>query len=372
VRPGSATLDGVLSGPFDHVYVADLYYGGERRLEQVPVRDVRFSEQADADIQQSGSLTVVWTDAFARSLSPREVSDVLAPFGAELYLYSMVWAGPFLERVPLGQFVITNVPSAMDEDMMFRGQWVTVGSTVDLEFKERLAAVERDRFDVPTSANDLSSVWAELGRLTKLQLSRTVADRSIPRSVVYDENRLDAVYDLADVLDAVPHMTADGALSLRPKSWPAPVATLRRGLGGSVVSVGSSMSPEKVYNRVAFRGKSNDQEVILASTEITSGPLRTANPDGTPSPFGRKTFFVSSEYVTTSQQAQEYVQRELPRVSALRSVVVPFTETFNPRRERGDVVWIERARETLLARIVSIDRGSGATQDCTAEVLLNG
>jgi hypothetical protein len=372
VRPGSSTLDGVLTSDFDHEYEVGLYYGGERRLPNVPVTGVSFKEDADASIQQSGTLTVVWTDDFATSISPREIADVLAPFGAELYLYSVVRAGRFVERVPIGQFTITDVPSARDEDMRFRGEWITVGSTVELEFKERLAAVENDRFDVPTAVKNLTSVWDEVGRVTRLQILRTLPDTAIARSVVYGDSRLDAPYDLLELLDGVPHMTADGALSGRPKAWPAASAVLKRGEGGSLVSVGRSMSPEKVYNRVAFRGKTNDMEVILASAEITSGPLRTANPDGTPSPFGRKTYFLSSDFVTTKAAAQEYVDRELPRVSSLRSVVVPFVETFNPRRERGDVVVLERAREDLVGRILTIDRGSGPTQECTAEVLLNG
>jgi hypothetical protein len=372
VRPASETLAGVLTSDFDHHFEFDLYYAQERRLQGVLAEDVKFNEDGDAAIQQSGNMTVVWTDTFAQSLSPTKVSDVLAPFGPEVYLYSVVSAGRFSERVALGQYVLTEVPSAQDEELLFRDTWVTVGSTVELEFKERTAAIQRDRFDVPTAATDLSSVWNELARLTKQQIIRTVADRAIPRSVVYEEDRLDAVYALADVLDAIPHMTADGAMSLRPKSWPQPVATLRRGAGGSLLSVGRSMSPDKVYNRVAFRGKSNDQEVILASAEITSGPLRTRNPDGSPSPFGVKTYFAASDYVTNRQQAQEYVDRELPRVSSFGSVVIPVKETFNPLRERGDVVRIEQVTGLLVGRILTISRGADATQDLTVEVLVNG
>jgi hypothetical protein len=368
MRPATEQLRGVLSASFNHYYTADIYYNGERRLADVPLTDVRFNEDGDADLQQSGSFTIVWTDAFGRSVSPREIGDVLAPFGAEVYLYSRVWVGPFVERVALGQFTITDVPSAMDEDMLFRGEWITVGSVVEIEFKERLVKVQDDRFDVPSAATDLDSTWDELGRLTELQLLRTLPDKPIPRAVVYEEDRLDAVYNLTDVLDGIPHMTADGALSARPKTWPAPVDTLRRGAKGSVVRVGRAMSPKNVYNRVAFRGKSGDQEIILASAEVNSGPLRARNPDGTPAPYRRKTLFVASEYVTNAQQAVEYVNRELPRVSKLRSIRVPITETFNPLRERGDVVVVQRAKETMLGRIVSIDRDQGPTQEIVVEV----
>lgn len=369
MRNGSSTLAGVLTGSFEHFYLADIYYDGERRLADVPISDVAFKEDGNAKIQQSGSFTVTWTDDFGKSISPTEISDILAPFGAEVYLYSVVWSGPFSERVPLGQFTITNVPSAIDEDMLFRGEWITVGSKVDIEFKERLAKVQDDRFDVPSTATDLSSTWSELGRLTELQLIRNLPDRTIPRAVVYEEDRLDAVYNLFEVIDGIPHMTADGALAARPISWPAKVASLKRGPGGTIVRVGRALSPDQVYNRVAFRGKSDDQQIILAEAEITSGPLRARNPDGTPSPFRRKTYFLSNEYVTTTADAVTYVNRELPRVSQLRSVTVPVTETFNPLRERGDVISIQRAKRVLDGRIISIDRSGRSTQTMNVEVL---
>lgn len=369
MRIGSTMLQGVLAeGSFNHHYLADVYYDGARRLTNLPIQDVSFNEDSLAKIQQSGSFTVKWTDDFGKSISPREIGDILAPFGAEVYLYSIIEAGSFLERVELGQFTITNVPSAMDEDMIFRGERITVGSTVEIEFKERLAKVQDDRFDTPSAATDLTSTWNELGRLTELQLTRTLPDKPISRAVVYEEDRLDAVYDLFEILDGVPHMTADGALSGRPNVWPARSATLKRGKQGTLVSVGRAMSPESVYNRVAFRGKTGDQQIILASAEITSGPLRARNPDGTPSPFRRKTYFLSSEYITNAQEAQDYVQRELPRVSQLRSVIVPVTETFNPLRERGDVIDLERPDRTLTGRIRNIKRSGRKTQTMDVEL----
>lgn len=369
MRYGSTMLQGVLSGgSFNHHYLADVYYDGARRLADLPIQNVNFNEDSAAKIQQSGSFTVRWTDDYGKSISPTQVGDVLAPFGAEVYLYSIIEAGPFTERVELGQFTITNVPSAMDEDMIFRGERIVVGSTVEVEFKERLVKVQDDRFDTPSAATDLTSTWNEIGRLTELQLSKSVADKPISRAVVYAEDRLDAVYDLFEILDSAPHMTSDGALSARPNVWPAKSGTLKRGKDGTLVRVGRAMSPESVYNRVAFRGKSGDQQIILAAAEITSGPLRARNSDGTPSPFRRKTYFLSSEYITNAQEAQEYVQRELPRVSKLRSIVVPVTETFNPLRERGDVIDLQRPDGVLTGRIRNIKRADRKNQTMDVEL----
>lgn len=359
-----------LQGSFDFHYEADIFYDGERRIEGVPISEPSFSEDGDAAIQQSGSCTVVWTDDFGRSISPTQIGDVLAPFGPEIHLYAVITVGKRVTgRLKLGQFPISRVPSAMDEEMQFRSNWITLGSTVELEFKDLSYRVDRDRVDVPTAPTDLSSMWAEVARLTGEQITRSVPDVEIPRSVMYAENRLDAVGDLLDIADAVPHVTPDGTIGARPNEWPEPVDTLRRGTGGTIVSVGRAIDPVDTYNRVAFRGKSGDQTAILASAEITSGPLRIRNPDGGRSPYGRVTRFLSSDYVTTTADAQEYVARELPRTATLGAVVVPVVEIYNPLRERGDVILLERSRGFQLGRIVTIDRGSGGTQTEKVQVL---
>jgi hypothetical protein len=365
VRFGSPDLKGVLTGPFDAVWVADLYYNGERRLEGVPITDVRFSEDANADVQQSGSCTVVWTDEFATSVVPTSMADPFAPFGAQLYVYCVLTAGSFQERVAYGRFQIDDVPSARDEEMRFRGEWVTVGSTVQVELRELLAAVQQESFDVPTAPSDLSSTWGELGRVSGLPLVRSVADVPITRSVMYPDGKLDAVYELMSVmLDAVPHVTADGALSARPNVWPDPVDDITLDV---IESVTSGMSAAQVYNRVVVRATGGDQAAVLAVAEVTSGPLRVRNPDGSASPFRARTRYLSSEFVTTESQAQAWADSELAKVGVLRSRVAEVVETFNPLRERGDVVRVERNRVWLVGRVVSIDR-SGATQRLRVEV----
>jgi hypothetical protein len=366
VRNGSTDLRGVLTGPFNHHWEADLYFNGIRRLANLPIDMPRLRENADANIQQSGTVTVVWSDEFATSISPQAVSDPLAPFGAQLVLYSVVWVGPFYERVEFGRFEITDVPTARDEQMRFRGEWLTTGSVVELELKELLAGVAAESFDTPSSPSQLSSTWAELARLTGFPLIRTVDDAPISRSVLYPESKLDAVYDLMRImLDATPHMTASGALSARPNTWSEPVDTLRRGEG--LISVVGGMSAAQVYNRVVVRAAGGDP-TVLAVAQVTSGPLRVQNTDGSVSPFRARTRYLSSEFVTTTGQAQAWADSELAKVSTLRTRVVTVEETFNPLRERGDVIDIERPTVTLHGRVVTIDRSSRQTQTLTVEV----
>lgn len=364
VRPGSSQLVAAMAYSFDSRWLADLYYDGERRLQDVPIASPRFREDASAKVQHTGSCTVVWSDEFAASVAPSEVSDAMAPFGAQLSVFVQITVGPFTERVEFGRFEITDVPSARDEWFRFRGEWLTAGSTVELELKDLTAGVAEETFDVPTSPSQLTSTWAEVAVLTGLPTVRSVADAPIARTVLYPDKKLDAVYELMSVaLDAVPHLTANGSLSARPNVWGPPVARITPASG--LIDVVPGLSQSGVRNRVVVR--SSNSEDVLAVAEITSGPLRVRNPDGSVSPFRARTRFVETELVADQQQAQLVANSELARVSEIRSRVVDVTEVFNPLRERGDVVDIERPTKTLRGRVVTIDR-DGPTQRLQVEV----
>ncbi|NQX36246.1 hypothetical protein [Herbiconiux sp. VKM Ac-2851] len=368
MRQHSAQLREVLAlGSFDHEYTFDLYYDRERRRADMPVEDVKLNEDATGTIQQSGSLTVLWTDEFGASLSPSGIGDELAPFGAVIHLFSTITAGSFRERVLMGQYEITNVPAALDEQAVFQGQNITINSVVDIEFKELLNSVEQDRFDAPYAPRDLSSTWAELARVVGMPIVRSLPDAPISRSVVYEESRIDAIYDLAEQVGGVPHITPEGALAVRPDAWPAPVDTLERGNKGTVVEVQGALSSDGVSNRVVIRGRSDEQESILGIAEITEGPLRVRNADGSQSPFRRRTRYFSSEYVTNNDQGAAWARKQLPVVSRL-SVTLDVTEFFNPLRERGDVLRLRRGEDLLLVRILDIRRDSGPEMDMTVEV----
>ncbi|TFD74739.1 hypothetical protein [Cryobacterium fucosi] len=350
-------------GSFQKWYSADLWYDGERRLQDVPVKISRLSDDDSRAVKTQGTATLTWTDDYGRSMLPVAAGDLFSPFGSELAVYAIVNAGTLQERIPMGWFQITDVPSMRDRTMFWNNRTITTGSTIEMALQDRLVQVQRQPFDVPSAPTILTSVWDEIGRVTGLQLSRTIADAIISRSVVYQEDRIQAVLDLADILGGVPYMAPDGSLAMRPKVWGAVVDTLRRGDTGTIVSIGRGMSAEGVYNQVVFRGQDDLQGQVLAVSEIISGPLRTENPGGGRSPAHRRPTFRSNQFVTTAGQAKAYTDSELARASLL-SVRWPITEVWNPLREVGDVVnVVDEQGKTALCRVVSIDRDEGPTQE---------
>lgn len=230
MRYSSANLRAVLArGSFDTRWVVDIFYDGQRQMQDVQVIDVKHTEDGTAKVQQSGSLTIIYQDRFARSIAPKDVEDLLSPFGTTLALYMLVSTGPvFTERVPMGQYVITEVPIVDTVRWNHRGVARAKGDRIKVNFKDPFYKVLRNRFDVPGVTPSLTSTYGEIQRLTRLPVTRNplVPDKVIPRALVYEEDRLDAVYELAGAVDATPYMMPDGTVSLRPNGWAAPVDVL--------------------------------------------------------------------------------------------------------------------------------------------------
>ena len=370
MRYGSAALKDVLLGSFNHRYVVDVFSNGVRILADVPVTNVSLTDSATSLVQCAGSLTVIYQGDFAETVAPTAVGDLFSPFGTQIRVYAMITDGPMLtERVPLGVYLVAETPSIVTTRFLWQGGVVSKGDQIDLTLKDLFYGVQRDRFQVPGSPPSLTSVWAEVQRLTGLTVTRSMTDSSITAAVAYQEDKLQAVYDLATVLDATACMLSDGTVSMRPNAWPSSVDTLSWGDNGTLVDVARGMANDLVYNQIVVRSSdTTNGTAVLASAEITSGPLRTQNPDGSLSPYRRVPYFYSSTQITNAAQAQAYADLNLPRVSRLRSVSVALTEIFNPLREIGDVITVSRLGETFAGRIVGLNRTTAATQKTTVQV----
>ncbi len=371
MRASSTALPDVLKGSFNKRYVADFFADGDRVLHDVPVTNVQLSDSGSSLVQGTGSCTIVYQDDFGKELSPNAIGDLFSPFGTQVALSVIITAGAgFIERIPLGRYLISETPSIITTRFLFNGGVLSKGDRIDISLKDLFYGVQRDRFAVPGTPPSLTSVWVEVQRLTGLPVTKRITDGPISTTVAYQEDKLQAVYDLATVLDGTACMLSDGTVSMRPNVWPAPVDTLSWGDGGTLVDVGRGMANDLVYNQIIVRSyNSGTAAAVLASAEITSGPLRTQNVDGSLSPYRRVPYFFSSQFITTADQAQAYANLTLPRVSSLRSVSVVLTEIFNPLREVGDVLDIYRLGEMFTGRITDISRDGGGTQQTTVSVI---
>lgn len=369
MRVHGESLAQVLTGSFSTRLIADVFYGAERRLADLPVGSWELKWDSEARIKSGGSLTVEYTSDLAESLSPSEFTDILAPFGQELNLLMEVSAGEFKETVQLGHYRITAVPDARDEHMKLLGRTLTIGSRVSLTLVDRMVAVERAGFRSEQSPPSLVSCWAEIQRLTGMQVLRSVADKAIPTSVVYlaeQGGRLKAVQELARTLGGVAYVTPDGAVSVLPDEAGPVVGALTLGSSGTILDVAHSMESDGVYNEVVGNFEDDERNPIYAVKALTSGPLSI---DG---PYGPYTRYYSSPYVKTQAAADSAVAAILTQVSSTQTYRVPVQCLVNPLIEDGDVVTVERPEGGVLTgRVVSHKFGSSNLMSLDLDVQRN-
>lgn len=362
--------DVIRGGSFDLSYTADLYYDGRRLFEGLPVVDPSFDWDSSGAVEGAGSLTVVWTDEQGKSLSPHDPQDWLAPFGARLVVYGVVSVGRvFSERVQIGDFTIVSVPSADDSVFIFGETRIVVGSKVKLNLKDRMVEVQRDRFTRLSSPSNMESVWGEAAALTGFQLTRSLPDAPIRRSVVYEEDRVAALVDLMAIIGGIPHMASDGTLTARPSNPGEPVVALQVGARGTITQIGSSLDSEQVYNGVIIRAESEDQQQVLAEKWVETGPLRATPAGGERTPYHRVPRFYSSPQITTVAQAADAAPGLLELYSKPRASSLEIQCITDLSVEVGDVCTVDDGQATWTVRVAKCMLGSAGTMTITGEVL---
>lgn len=138
-----------------------------------------------------------------------------------------------------------------------------------------------------------------------------LVDRSVPAGINYDEDRLDAVYQLGDAWPADLTVSADGHLTAAPITTPtAAVKSLTHGVNGTVIRVLGSSTREGAANAVVARGTATDGgQVMGVAYDLTAGPKRYGGPfNPLPVPFR-----FDSGLLTTVEQAQAAAEAILLR-----------------------------------------------------------
>jgi hypothetical protein len=368
MRPAQAALaDIIKGGSFQRELVADVYLGSDRILENIPLEDWSLKGDVDGAIKTSASATVVYTDDFAGSYTPRELTDAFAPFGQELRTYMKISAGnAFNDRIPMGVYRIDEVPSATDAQIQFRERVLTVGSRIELSLMDRFLTVSRARFRSLEQPQSLTSTWAEIARVSRLPITRTMPDQPIPTSVTYSRSRLDTVQLLASILGGRATMLSDGTLGVIPDTPPAASTRLEIGEDGVVLDVDYSVTSDRVYNVVVGDFEDELGRPIHVEAQVDSGPLAFDGPYGeyvTEFPSDR------GSLISTTTAAVSAVQAHLAEVSATDRYELPLQAILDPRLELGDVVEVERLDRVLTGRINAYTFGRTGPMSLTLGVI---
>lgn len=330
--PVSDRFMAALSSSHQVVSRVDVYRSGVLLLSDLPISDGSVTVDESSRVRRSCSITVADT-----SLAPKDSTDLLAPVGTELAVFSGIgFADGSTELVPLGVFRIISVSTS---------EW---NGEVTVEAQDRTSALANDRFLTPRTTPATTGYVDEIAAMVHgtlpavdvIDITGSTATLSDPAT--WDRDRDAAIESLADSIGAEAFFDVQGSFVVRPVvSIPAdpdaagilPNWTVASGETGVLVDVAGAMSAESVYNGVVVTGVSTSSATAApyATAKLTSGPFRW---DG---PFGRKPLFVSNSLIYTKDQALTAAKARLARLTALQRTLTP-TTLPNPALDVGDVL----------------------------------
>lgn len=312
---------------------------GEVLAETVPVTGGKLS--ANVTLQVPGSLTFDVPRFEGRDWYPGDdPNHPLARFGQEVTVDIVVSSAKRTGedadyQIRVGVFIIQSW--ALDDR----------AGTVQVNAVGRLQGVAEARLTSPLAPRPNGTLASEFERLLpdgfSVDIHPDLVDRRCPQSMEWAEDRLGALYEIADAWPARLRTDEWGQLVLLPPlpETAAPIVSLADGEGGTVVQVNRTDTRDQAYNVVVARSSATDEPdkaPIQAIATQLSGPMRA---DG---PYGQVVKFWSSPLVSTVRQAQNAANTMLK--SSLRpSTALPVSIVPDPRLDLDDPVEVLRDGE---------------------------
>lgn len=357
----------------DRLLVTPWWDGEPTYDEPLPVESWSVSWERSSQIQADVSLTIADDDG---ALSPWAVDDVLGAGGPRVT--AALRLGGVDEEIMLGQYRIVQVdPSeawvsarrVAKVETLPGGQtqttyvdeparWMSSG-TVAVSAADETWNVGEAEFLSPQNIRFKSSIMAEIEYLLEDILPVTFADDvedgTVPASIAYEGNRLDALGSLVRALGAAYRVTPDAQLEVYVPS-DVPVWTIAPGEDGVLIDFGRSYSASEFINTMVVEGKSSEDGVpLIGVARETDGPLRADGPHGLV-PARRQ-----SDILDTQRKVDQAARTYLNSAITDRAIVVPITCLPNPALEVGDTVRVETPVGDLAGPVESIRMSGGAS-----------
>jgi hypothetical protein len=346
VRALSAGMLDALAGsvPDARLTVA-AWYDGTLREPSLPVStwSVNWDGADNTLVQGKASITVA--DPTGR-LAPWGFDEPLSAAGSRLLLTFRCGA----EAVDLGWFTISdNQPTEQWRIVGPRLQWVSGGASIPVMADDLTLEIQDSEFLAPEAPPTGATVVSEIRRLLTgicpVIIAAGITDQPVPASIVYKDDRLAAVQDLARVVGARYRMTGNGSFEVYPLTKTAPVWTIQGGDGGALVSLNRRQSRADLINGVL--STSNDPSVeIRALATIQAGPLRW---DG---PLKRK-IARHNAIADTQSGVQADAQTYLNNTATLKTIALTVLCKPHPGIQTGD--WVRVAQPTINGAAYPLD-----------------
>lgn len=298
----------------------------------VPVRSGTVELDATADVFATLDLEIPGVDpATGRPWFPRRSVDPLAPYGAELFVRVGVDLGDRTLWSTLGYFRIDDLdqPDAPDGPIRIAGS-------------DRMAGVIDARLVEPmefgrsaTYAQVVTALVQDAHPLALVVFDDDSGGRTIGRQLIVEEDRYEALRDLAESLGKLVWWDGEGILRVADApDATVPVWHVRAGRHGVLVSAQRRVTRQGIYNAVVAQGEATSGTPARAVV-VDDGPRSPTRWGG---PFGKVPRFYSSPLLTTQGQARaaaaSILRRSLgmPYSVSLGAVTNPALRPHDPIR----------------------------------------
>lgn len=329
----------------------------------------------DGTAQVRGTLaleTQGWTEdgtgrPGGRTLFPRRAGDLLAPFGAEIYVrYGVDLGGAGVLWAPLGYYRIDTVEQTNAPDGPLR----IAGS-------DRMAGLVDGRLASPvvfpasrTVAQVVADLVQEIYPAAVIIWDDDAGSEPLGRDLLVEDDRYGAVHELVTSLGKIAYW--DGAGFLRIETAPdssVPVWEVAAGRHGVLVEARRAVSRVGVPNGFVVTGQGGDQ---TSNTRAVAVDASATSPTRWGGPFGRVPAFYSSPFITNPGRAlvvaTQMLRRRLglPYTVSFGAVTNPTLKPYDPIR----ITYRDGSRELHVMETVTIPLGPGAMSGTTREQTL--
>lgn len=189
-----------------------------------------------------------------------------------------------------------------------------------------------------------------------VEFDSVLVDRSVPASVNYDDDRLDALNATLDAWPAVAEVTSEGFLYVTTVDDPADVSVaLTTTSGGTVVKRVGKSTRDQVYNAVVAQGTLSDGGLVRGVAYDLNGPKRSGGPfNELPVPL-----FFDSPLITSQAQATAAAASRLTKLKRTTSQEFSVEMVPHPALQVGDRITIDGVAYVIEASSLPLTAGGG-------------
>ena len=297
-------------------------------------------------------------------LVPNRVEDALAPFGSELQIQMGLKIGVKPEMVNMGFFPILS--TEIDEQWRIVSRpdepgidyWVSKGARLAVEAADRTVNIDTNKF-INREQPSYSTALVEAKRLLIDNqppfggVIGSVPDKAIPVTVTYESDRLKALLDLGEVLDADSVIDEWGSFKYQSRAESAPVWRLEVGEFSVLKKTKRKITRDGVYNGAIEKGSGPTDAPLQAQKLIMDGALAWGGP------YGKVPLQHASSLLDTQAKVDAGVISVLARATQVTPQNVPIECIRNPALRWGDRIELPTRTGYITVQVTSLKFGFG-------------